>query len=809
MINDLRFAFRMIATHRWFSAAVIFTLALGIGINTTVFTLVNAVLFKPVPIPGGERLVTVINQNLTQANSRDNISYPDFREYKTQNRTFEGLEAATNGQAILSERDNPPARYNFARISSGMFGMVHTPPIFGRSFSPADDKPGAEPVILIGYDVWMRRYAGAPDVVGRVVRVNGTPATIVGVMPEGFKFPSAEEVWMPLAPTEELEKRSNRWLQLFGILKPGISIDVAARDLAPIGSRLAKTFPDTNKDFSPLVRTFHDTYNGDQIRLLFLLMLGAVGFVLLIACANVANMMLSRAITRSREISMRAALGASRWQLVRQLLIESMLLSCIGGLLGLALSTIGVHAFDVATQAPEIGKPYWVLFTMDYRAFGYFAGLSVLSGVVAGLVPAWRASRVDLNTALKDGAASGGSHGSGRLTGALVVLQFALTVVLLAGAGMMVRSFFAAGSMNSFVPAEHIFTARLQLPEAKGERYADGETKGKLLRELIPQLAALPGVTRAASASFLPGAGSSRHDIELADRPNTDPKLTPHASVVVQTPDYLPTIGLPILLGRGFEEADGGKAKEAAVVTRSFANQYWPNELAVGKRFRFIQEGKPGEWMTVIGISADIVQSPQEPDAPPLVFIPHRQEPWGWMALLLRTSGDPTALAGAVRATVQKLDADLPLSEVATLPAALDRQRWYLRVFGSLFFTFAAIGLLMASVGIYAVVAQSTARRTREIGIRMALGSTAAGILRLVLSRGLTQLLLGLVLGLVGAFGATRVLAQNGFLFLISPNDPLVFVAITGLLIAIGAFACWLPARRAAALHPVKALRCE
>jgi len=809
MFNDLRFAFRMIATHRWFSAAVIATLAFGIGINTTVFTLVNAVLFKPVPIPGGERLVTVINQNLTRADSRDGISHPDFREYKAQNHTFEELEAATNGQAILSERNNPPGRFAFARISSGMFGMVHTPPILGRGFSPADDKPGAEPVILLGYGVWQGRYAGALDVIGRVVRVNGTPATIVGVMPEGFKFPNVEEVWMPLAPTEELEKRSNRGLQLFGILKPRTSIGAAGRDLAPIGSRLAAAHPDTNKELSPLVRTFHDTYNGDQIRLLFLLMLGAVGFVLLIACANVANMMLSRALTRSREISMRAALGASRWQLVRQLLIESVLLSCIGGLLGLCLSTIGVHAFDVATRAPEIGKPYWVLFTMDYRAFGYFAGLSVLSGVVAGLVPAWRSSRVDLNTALKDGAPSGGSRSGGRLTGALVVLQFALTVVLLAGAGMMVRSFFAAGSLNSFVPAEHLFTARLQLPEAKGERYADGETKGQLLRDLMPQLAALPGVTRAAAVSFLPGAGSNRRDLEIEDRPNTDPKRAPHASVVVQTPDYLPTIGLPVLLGRGFEETDGGKGKEAAVVTRSFAAQYWPQALAVGKRFRFIQEGKPGEWMTVIGISADIVQNPQEPDAPPLVFITHRQEPWGWIALLLRTSGDPTALAGAVRATVQKLDADLPLAEVATLPAALDRQRWFLRVFGSLFLSFAAIGLLMASVGIYAVVAQATARRTREIGIRMALGATASGILRLVLARGLAQLLLGLGLGLIGAFSATRVLAQNGFLFQISPNDPLVFVAITGLLIAIGAFACWLPARRAAALHPVEALRCE
>ena len=807
MKNDLRFAFRMIVTRPWFSAAVIITIALGIGINTTVFTLVNAVLFKPVPIPGGERIVTVYNQDLTKPDSHWGISYPDFREYQTQNRTFDGLEAAQGHEAVISESGNPPERFRGMRISTGLFGLLKTPPILGRDFSPNDGKAGAPAVVLLGHSVWKNRYAGALDVVGRSVRVNGAPATIVGVMPAGFKFPSNEELWMPLVPDAELEKRSNRSLTLFGLHRPNVSVEAANADLAVVASRLALQFPDTNKNFGTLVRTFHETYNGDKIRLVFLMMLGAVAFVLLIACANVANMMLSRAISRAREIAVRAAMGATRWQLIRQLLVESVLLSTLGGLLGLGLCVGGVHAFDLATQ--DVGKPYWILFEMDYVVFAYFAALSVLSGVLFGLVPALRASRVDLNSTLKDGTPSGGSARGGRLTGALVVFQFALTVVLLAGAGMMMRSFFAAQSLNPFVRAESIFTARLQLPESKGERYAEPLSRRQFYEKLLPKLAALPGVTQVAATSNLPGLGSNTRDIEIEGRPNPDPKQPPRASVIVQTANYLSAIGLPLLTGRGLEEIDGDPGKEAAVVTRAFALRHWPNESAVGKRFRFVEKDKPVVWLTVIGVSADIIQNSQDADTPPLVFISYRQEPWGWMALMVRTSSNPTLLAGPVRAAVQALDQDLPLFEVRSLPTALARERWFLTVFGTLFLVFALTGLLMASVGIYAVVAQSTSRRTREIGIRMALGATAAAIIRLVLSRGLGQLALGLVLGLAGAVAATRLMAKAGFLIQVSPNDPLVFTAITVLLVIIGVAACWLPARRAARIPPTEALRTE
>jgi predicted permease len=505
MRNDLRFALRMIAAHPWFSAAVVATLALGIGVNATVFTLVNAVLFKPVPLPGGARLVTIGNRNLTSPEERSGVAYPDFREYRAANRTFEGLEAVTRLAGTVGETAIPPERYNMGRVSAGLFDMLRTPPALGRGFLPQDDDAGAEAVAIISHRVWQARYGGAPDVVGRAVRINGAPATIVGVMPEGFLFPGNEDVWMPLVPSEELENRANRRFQLFGLLAPGVTIARAAQDLAIIGSRLAADFPKTNQALGPEVRTFHETYNGGTIRAVFLLMLGAVAFVLLIACANVANLMLSRAIARRREMSVRAAMGASRWRLARQVLVESVLLSSLGGLIGLGLSTLGTRAFDRAVS--DVGKPYWIQFDLDYVAFTYFAVISIASGIGFGLVPALRAARVDLNAALQDESRSTGGRRGNRLTATLVVFQFALTVVLLGGAGMMVRSFLAAQALNPFVPAEHIFTARVQLPEGKGERYELPITRLQFHERLVQQLTALPGVTHAATASNPPALG--------------------------------------------------------------------------------------------------------------------------------------------------------------------------------------------------------------------------------------------------------------------------------------------------------------
>ena len=809
MNNDFRFAWRMITTHRWFSAAVIVTLALGIGINTTVFTLMHAVLFKPVPLPSGNRLVTINGQDLTRPDNRRGLSYPDYLELKQNTRSFEGVEAISGTRAVLSEAGNPPDRYNAQRITPGLFSLLQIPPILGRGLSAEDGKAGAPEVVLISHGVWKNRYGADPGVIGRAVRVNSTPATIIGVMPEGFKFPQREDVWLPMTPTADLEKRSNRALQLFAVLKRGTPIESAGADLAVIAQRLASAYPDTNKDSGTIVRTFHETYNGGPIRTVFLTMMAAVGFVLLIACANVANLMLSRAIARHREIAVRASLGASRWQLARQLLVESVVLSCLGGLLGLGLAQLGVHLFDVATR--DVGKPYWIIFEMDYVVFGYLAVLSVLTGLLFGLAPALRASRVDLNTALKDGTPGSGSASGGRLTAVLVVLQFALTVVLLVGAGLMVKSFFASQKINPFVPNERIFTARVALPDGKNERYQAREDKIRFYDELFARIRTLPGVTHVAAAWNLPGMGSGARDYEVEGQPLDNSATPPRASLETQTPEYLTAINLPIIQGRSFNELDGDTGREAVIITPAFAAKHWPNASALGARIRFLEgrERKPGPWLSIVGVSGDILQRPNDTDPPPLIYVPHRQEASGGMTLIIRTSGDPATLAAPVRSTVQQLDQDLPLFDMRTMNAAVERSYWHLVVFGSLFLSFAVIALLMASVGLYAVIAQATARRTREIGIRMALGATAERIIQLVLKRGLMQLGIGLLLGLGGAFAATQVLSKTRMLVRVSPHDPLVFTVVPVLLVTVGILACWFPARRAAALHPVKALRYE
>ncbi len=800
MANDLRFAFRVILSHPWFSAAVVATLALGIGLNTMVFTLVDAALFKPVPVPGGARLVAIRNRNISRGEDAIRVSYPDFVEYRAQNSTLAGLEAASDEEGVLSERGNPAEAYRLERASAGLFEMLHVLPALGRGFLPGDDKPGAEPVLLLSYGVWKERYGSSPSVIGRHVQVNEKPATIIGVMPEGFQFPTVVEMWMPLTRTPELEKRDNRALQLFGMLKPGTSIKQAGADMEAIAKRLALQFPEADKDIGISVQTFHEMYNGGKIRLIFLLMLAAVGFVLLIACANVANMMLSRALGRQRELSIRAALGASRWRIIRQLLIESVLLSVLGGLCGLGLAVVGVHWFSLAVS--NVGKPYWVQFTMDYEVFGYFAALCILSGLLFGLAPALRASRIELNEVMKEGARNVGSHRGGRMAGILVVLQFALTLVLLTGAGVFIHGILANISVNRSVPVDKIMTARIDFPDA---RYPDMEARQRFYDQLLPRLGAIPGVSHVAVASNLPGLGAASREIEIEHAAVSDPAHRPSVSFVVQTPGYFETIDLPVLLGRDFNQTDGTAGHKAAILTRDCAEHFWPKQLAIGKRFRFYDDkNKPGDWITVVGIAANLVQDLDQSAPQPVLFVPFRQEGWNGIGVVVRSTGNPTA---AVRAAVQSLDQNLPLRDVYMLAEAADHQHWYLYLFAKLFSGFAVIALVMASVGIYAVIAQATGSRTQEIGVRMALGASSGNIVLLVMGRGLWQIVAGLGLGVAAAVPAARLMGALSIG--VSPTDPVVFLAVAALLTTVGLFACWLPASRAAGLDPAKAIRYE
>ena len=798
MASDLRFALRMILAHRWFSLAVVVTLALGIGLNTMVFTIVNAALFKPVPVPGGARLVSVATHMPDGRDTR--MSYPDLVDYRAQAHSFEALEGGANQEGVLGEPGIPPQSYHLQRATTGIFSMLHIHPVLGRDFLSSDAQPGAPPVLMIGYAVWQERYAGALSVIGRQVRINEKPATIIGVMPKGFMFPTTVDVWMPLAPTPNDLKRDNRQLEVFGILHPGgVKIPAAQTEIAAISNRLATQYSE-DKNTAANVMTFHQRYDGGNIRMVFLLMLASVGFVLLIACANVANMMLSRAIGRQREMSIRAALGASRWRVVRQLLIESVLLSMLGGAFGLALAYCGSHWFDLATQ--RVGRPYWVQFTTDYTVFGYFAALCILSGLLFGIAPALRASRPDLNQVLQEGARSIGRHRGGFLAAVLVVFQFALTLVLLAGAGVFVHSLLKALVTNRSIPADQLMVARLYLPE---DRYKDVDARQRFFDRLLPRLQTIPGVTHATIVSNPPGLGSADTHIEIEHGPVVDPAHRPPVSFVVSSPGYLSTIRLPLLLGRDFNNLDGTAGHLSAIVTRETAQRFWPGQSVLGKRFRLYDDpDKPGEWMTVIGVSANVVQDINSQNPNPLLFQPFRQMDWSGMSLVVESSTDPTK---AVSAAVQSLDRDLPLRDTWILSGAIEHNQWYLHLFSKIFMGFALIALLMAAVGIYAVLAQATSRRTQEIGVRIALGASIRNIMLLVMRRGLWQIAAGLALGLAAAFPAVRLMASLPIG--VSPTDPSVFLAVAAVLAAVGLVACWIPARRAATLDPVQAIRYE
>lgn len=800
-MQDLRFALRTIAANPWFSAAIVATLALGIGINTTVFTLSNAVLFKPLPFPHGNRIVVVVSTRPAQNQQQLNVSYPDFLDLRAQTTAFERLEARSGDDGVLSETAVPTERYQLGRVTPGLFTLTGVAPVLGRTLNADDERPDAPLALVIGHSVWRSRYHEAPDIVGRAVRVNERPATIVGVMPEGYAFPNNEKLWVALRPEgHDRDARDNRSLLTIGLLKPDQSIASGARDLQAAADRLAAAYPDTNRDIRANVLTFNERFNGGKARAVFQLMFFAVALVLLVACANVANMMLGAALKRHHEMAIRTALGASRWRIVRRLLVESVVLSLIGGALGLGLTILGVRAFDAAVDVERTGRPAWIVFAVDYRVLAYVAALCVGCGIVFGLAPALRSSRVDLSHALKEGGRTGSARSSW-LSDALVILQFTMAVVLLTASGLMMRSFVAGQMINTWVPRMHILSARLVLPAS---RYPDKDARLRFLDSVLPRLAALPGVRQTAVMSSAPGLGSGSPHFELDGHVVAKDADRPSARSITASAGYFPLVGLPITRGRSFESLDGRPGHEAAVVSQAFVNTYWPNTNPLGQRLRFNDDGGPEPWMTVVGVSGDLVQASDRAVAEPVIFTPYQQSEGNYMLAAVRTDGDAATLTNTFRAEMQAADPDLPLANVATLDAQLSSQLWPYRVFGSLFFVFAMTALLMAAVGLYAVMSQATLRRTREIGIRMALGATPYSVLRTVISRGIVQLTVGLGLGLAAAFAATG--AMRSLLIGVEPTDPLTFAIAATVLVITGLLACWLPARRASAVAPVQAL---
>ncbi len=808
-LQDLRYAARLLVRDPWFAAVAAIALALGIGVNNTVFTIVNSVLIRGLPF---DRPDEIMSLGTRDARNRDRgVSYLEFQDWQNGNRTFVGL-AAFSGQTMnVSDEGRAPERFGGPYISGSAFQLIGQKPLIGRDFLPEDDKPGAAPVVMLGNGIWKNRYGSDPGVIGRTIKVNELPATVIGVMPEGFKFPINADLWVPLAqlPGVTDQKRDARDFQVFGRLAAGVTPAQARAELTAVANRLAHDFPATNKDITPTVMTFNERYNGGQIRLIFLTLMGAVGFVLLIACANVANLLLARSAGRAREIAVRVSLGATRFRIVRQLLVESVLLAAISGVLGFGLSLVGIRLFDAAVA--DVGKPYWIQFTLDGRVFAFLAATCLGTGMVFGLAPALHVSKTDINEVLKEGGRSGSGVRARRWTSALIVVELALTLVLLAGAGFMVRSFLVLYQRDVGIETSHLLTMRLQLPNQK---YPTPEQRRDFYERLDDRLAGLGNVQAATVASTAPSAGGSARQLVVEGRepvPGEQPQIV---TQVMVGPRYFETIGLKLLRGRPFDDRDGTAGHETAIVNQRFVAMHFAGDDPIGRRIRLTPDAAPGAppqtpaVVTIVGITPTVRQRNfQEALPDPVVYVPLRSQPPPFAMLLLRAAGDPAALTPAVREEVRAIDPNLPLFGILTLDQMLAQGRWMFEVIGTMFGVFALIALALSAVGLYAVTAYSVSQRTQEIGVRMALGAQAPQVWWLVLRGALVQLAIGLPIGVAGAIGAGRLL--QSVLVRSGSRDVATITSLVMLLIAVSLCACFWPARRATRLDPVSALRYE
>jgi len=801
ILPDIRFGWRILAKSPGFTLAAVAAIALGIGVNSMMFTIYNAALIKTLPFENPRQIVHIHNRNLVEGWDRRGVFYEDFLEYRAQARSFEGLAAFMNDGYTISDERGTPHRTEGCLVTPNTFSLIGQRPLLGRDFRADDGMPDASKVAILSYGLWQTRYGGAPSILGTAVTLSAESYTIVGIMPRGMEFPDRSTLWVPIVDTAE---NRNSWylrsgFEVIGRLPDAVAPLQAQTELRGIAGRIAASRSGPAAGIEPVVLPYIEWDVSPRRRLMGQTLMGAVSFVLLIACANVANLLLSRAVHRSRETAIRVALGASRWRIVRQLLIESVLLSMLGGVVGLFFALILVRLFVMAIQ--PFGIPYWVDWSMDATSFVYLLVICVMSGVLFGLAPALQISRTDVTEGLKETGrqATGGSR-TRFLTHALVVAEVSLTFVLMVGAGLLVRSLFTLQTVNLGFRTANVLTVTVPLDERK---YPEPADRVAFTDRLTERLASLPDVESFTIASGLPASGAGRMNLHLADRviANSD-GTPPRIATTVIGAGYFDALGLTMPRGREFTPADGAPGAEAVIVNPRFAAQYWPGQEAVGQKIRLGQ----GPWSTVVGVSPAIRQTSLRADVNALVYLPFRQFPTFWFSIMARVRS-PASAADVLREEVRTLDPDLPLLDMRTLDEYLDRLSLETKILSTLFSVFALIGLLLSAVGIYAVTAYATSQRTQEIGIRIALGAATRDVVWLVLGSGLRQLALALPIGMAFAIAASRLLAS--VLFEVTPLDFVTFVSIPLMLSAIVLAACLVPARRAAGLRPVDALRTE
>ena len=807
--QDLRYGARMLLKQPGFTSVAVITLALGIGANTAMFSVINAVLLRPLPYRQPDRLVTIWEEMPQRGMYEIPVSFANLRDWVDQTKTLDQISAYTFTNLNLSGVGEP-ARLGAVRSSANLFSLVGAAPLLGRLFLPEEDKEGANRVVILGHALWQSRFGSDSAIIGRSLTLDNQKHTVVGVMPSGFQFPvgfgylgkvlnDPIDLYVPLAATGKELGRGHYSFFAMGRLKPGITIDQARAEMTTIEGRLEQQYPDTNTGIGiKLVPTQEQTVKA--IRPALLVLLGAVAFLLLIACANIANLMLARGASRQKELAIRAALGASRLRVVRLLLSESLMLSLAGGCLGLLLAVWGTNALvalapDNIPRLNEVG--------VDARVFGFTLAVSLVTGIVFGLVPALHAAKPDLNEALKEGLrGSMGSSAGKRTRSILVVVEVALSLVLIIGAGLMIKSFLRLQQMNIGFNPDHVLAVNLSLPSS---RYPEDRQQVAFFREALERLQSLPGIQSAGATTGLPlTLDISGSDFRIEGQPDPEAGKEMIINTRSVSPGYFRTLGIRLINGRDFSDRDKSDAPAAAIINDELARIYFPGEDPIGKRISFDDKQS---WMSIVGIIGDVKQLGLDSSAKPEVYFPYLQVVAPEMSLVIRTSSNPLSLAGALKSQIQMIDKDLPFDDAKTMQQLLAESSSGRRFNMLLLSVFAMVALLLAIVGIYGVMSYTVARRTHEIGIRVAVGAQPLDVFRMVIGQGMKLAIIGVAFGLVGAFGLTRLMTT--MLFGVEPTDPATFVSIAVLLTGVTLVACYIPARRATKVDPLVALRYE
>jgi putative ABC transport system permease protein len=816
LLQDLRYSLRMLVKSPGFTVVAVIALTLGIGANTAIFSVINAVLLRPLPFDEPERLVNVWETRPQRGIKQNVVAYPNFADWRDQNDVFDRIAASYISDFTLTGDDNPE-RLQCGIVSSDLFPLLGAQPLVGRVFLPEDDKSGAPLTVILGYDLWKQRYNSDPGIIDSSITLNNTAYTVIGVMPENFQFPVRNDpvdLWTtfakdltPVAGKSIAERRVEHFLRVIARLKPGVTIQQAQTTMETIAARLSEKYPDTNANWGVSVSPALEDLVG-KVRATLLILMGAVGCVLLIACANVSSLLLARATTRHKEMAIRAALGASRLRVIRQLLTESAVLAIVGGLLGLVVALWGTS--ELVALSGE-GLPRAGQIGIDMRVLGFTMLLAIFTSVLFGLVPAIHSSKTDLNEALKEGG-RGSSDGArrNRLRSVLVTAEVAIAVVLLVGAGLLLQSLWRLQRVDTGLNHNNVMTAEIGLPLVKYKTQQQGDFYHRLRERLV----SLPGVESASAVYPLP-LKTSRISIafEIEGRP-VPRSERPSADFRVVSLDYFRTMGIQLVNGRDFNERDHYNAPGVVIINELFAERFFPGEDPISKRILpgiSFEPGKAPALREIVGVVRNVKHLGLNKDFTPEYYVLHEQMPYNYMVLVVKTAGDPNSLVGAVRDEVGSMDKDLPLYNIRTMDEYLSLSITQPRLIAMLLAIFAGLALALTAIGLYGVVSYYVAQRTHEIGVRMALGAKPADVLRLVVMQSMTLAVAGVIIGLAGTFILTRVLASiiSDLLFGIGASDPLTFLVIALIIIGVALAACFVPARRATEVDPMVALRYE